>query len=169
MSGFLKALIVLLGFAVGAAAIAIPYIDQINKVQKKAEIKIGEQYITADIAKDEPMREKGLAGVTNLGINDGLLFIFPSAGNYGFWMKGMLIPIDLIWIADGKIVGFEENMQPPAPGTPDQNLKVYYPPQAVDKVLELHAERVSLLQAHVGDPVYIRTLIPTSQALQNPQ
>ncbi len=169
MPGFLKTLVVIAGFAVGAAAVALPYLDQIGKVQKKAEVRIGQQYITADVAKDEPTREKGLGGRADLGINDGLLFIFPQAGNYGFWMKGMLIPIDLVWIAGGKIVGFEENMQPPAPGTPDADLKVYYPPQSVDRVLELRAGRVRLLQANIGDPVYVRTLIPTSRILQNPR
>ncbi len=169
MSGFLKAFILLLGIAVGASLIAVPYIEQLNKVQRKAEVKINNQYITADVVKTEAAREKGLGGRTALGVNDGMLFIFSKPELYEFWMKDMVIPIDLIWIANGKIVGFEENMQPPSPGTPDSGLQIYAPPSPVDEVLELRAGRVSLLQAKVGDQVFTRTLIPTSQALQNPQ
>ncbi len=169
MSGFLKALIVLLGVAIGVSLVTIPYVEEVGKVQKKAEVKINNQYITADIAKDETTRDKGLGGRSSLGVNEGMLFLFPQAGQYGFWMKDMLIPIDLIWIYQGKIVGFEQNMQPPVPGTPDNALQQYLPPSPVDEVLELHAGRVSLLQAAVGDQVFIKPLIPTSQVLQNPQ
>ncbi|MCL4400115.1 DUF192 domain-containing protein [Patescibacteria group bacterium] len=168
MSGFLKALIVLLGVALGAAAISIPYIDQINKVQKKAEIKINDQYITADVVKTEAARDKGLGGRSELGINEGMLFIFNKAEAYGFWMKGMEIPIDIVWIYKGIIVGFNENVNP-EPGVSDDKLKVYYPPQPVDQVLELRSGRISLLKAKIGDNVYVRPLIPASGILSNPQ
>lgn len=168
MSGFLKAFILLLGVAIGAAALSIPYIDQLSKIQKKAEIKINDQYITADVVSTPATRDKGLGGVTNLGINNGMLFLFNKPEAYGFWMKGMVIPIDIVWMYNDVVVGFTENMQP-EPGVPDNKLKVYYPPQPVDKVLELRAGRVALLKAQIGDKVYIKPLVPTSQALNNPQ
>jgi uncharacterized membrane protein (UPF0127 family) len=76
-------------------------------------------------------------------------------------MKDMKFPIDIVWINGDKIVGFEENVQP-MPGARDSDLKIYYPPAPVNKVLELKAGRVELLRAGVGDTVKIRPLIKRS-------
>jgi len=79
-------------------------------------------------------------------------------------MKDMKFPIDLVWISDGKIVGFEENMQPPADiNVLDSKLENYLPPEPVDRVLELHAGRVGLLKANIGDPILVKPLLPQAQ------
>jgi uncharacterized membrane protein (UPF0127 family) len=94
-----------------------------------------------------------------------MYFIFDSPDYYSFWMKGMKFPIDIVWISGGKIVGFEENMQPPAdPNSPVSALKEYAPPAPVDRVLELHAGRVRLLKAAVGDGVLVKPLISVQQS-----
>jgi len=167
MPWYFKFLIFIIGFAVGASLVLIPYIDKINSIQKKAQVKINDQYIVAEVVKDQASLEKGLAGRKDIGINEGMLFVFSKEGNYGFWMKGMLIPIDLIWISKNKIVGFEENMMPPQKDENDSNLKIYYPPTLVDKVLELRAGRVELLHAKVGDDVYMKFIVPQAQVSQD--
>lgn len=169
MSGLLKAIVVVLGVFVGAALVISPSLARIGEVWKRAEVKIDNQYITADVVKTESAREKGLGGRTSLGINEGMLFLFSRPEPYEFWMKDMMIPIDLVWIAGGKIVGFEKNMPPPKAGTPDSELPVYVPPGPVDEVLELHAGRIDLLKAKIGDEVSVRPLVPKSPVLQNPQ
>ena len=69
--------------------------------------------------------------------NTGMLFIFPSEGSPSFWMQGVLIPLDLVWI-DGRlnVVGVTANVPPhTGPGSPP----LYPPPQPVRYVLEVNA------------------------------
>jgi uncharacterized membrane protein (UPF0127 family) len=161
--GFLNSIIFTVGFTVGVTVATVYYLNRIQAVTDKVNIKIGQQYIIAEIAKMEADRERGLSGRDSIGINEGMYFIFDAPGTYGFWMKDMKIPIDLIWISNGEIVGFEENMQP------DSGLKNYLPPEPVDRVLELHAGRVTLLKAAVGDEIMVKPLVQINQTGQQNQ
>lgn len=56
---------------------------------------------------------QGLSGRKSLADNQGMLFVFPQEGYHSFWMKGMLFPIDIIWLdKDYKVVYVKENAQP---------------------------------------------------------
>jgi len=56
---------------------------------------------TVEIADTSAKREKWLMYRENLGENDGMLFIFPTADySHYFWMKNTLIPLDMIRIDD---------------------------------------------------------------------
>jgi hypothetical protein len=117
---------------------------KINPSQQKAVAEktatIENKAITLEISDSDEARGRGLSGRTSLGENSGMLFVFSEKDFIPtFWMKDMLIPIDIIWINDNKIVGIEENVQPPAPDTPDNKLVIYKPRQAVDLVLEVNA------------------------------
>lgn len=85
---------------------------------------------------------QGLGERTSLD-TDGMLFVFSQPTQPIFWMKGMLFPIDIIWMKDGKVVGIEKNVQPPAPGTADSQLERLPAPQLVDMVLETQPGRLS--------------------------
>ncbi len=78
-----------------------------------------------------------------------MLFIFDKPGAYSFWMKGMKFSIDIIWIANNKIVGFVENAELP------DGLKIptYKPSAAIDKVLELNAGTVARDGIKIGDTI----------------
>ena len=40
-----------------------------------------------------------------------MIFVFEKVGNYGFWMKDMNFPLDILWINDNfKVVGIEKNL-----------------------------------------------------------
>ena len=158
MAVFLKLLIIVFGFILITTAFAVPYLNRLSTVQRKSEIKIGDQIIVAEVVKSKTDKEKGLSGRGTIGVNEGMLFLFDKEGSYGFWMKGMKFPIDIIWIWDDEIVGFEENIDPQI-GAIEADLKFYYPPEPVDKVLELKAGRVGSLRAGIGDAVKIRPLI----------
>ena len=54
----------------------------------------------------------------------------------------MIIPIDIIWISDNKVIGIEYNVPPPN----DDTLIKYHAPRAVDAVLELGAGHAAQLQ-----------------------
>lgn len=98
-------------------------------------IKIGEVSIRAEVADTNQKRIQGLSGRASLGENDGMLFVYPQKGMYGFWMKDMHFPLDFIWIDGDTIVGFNENV----PFLKNTQLPSYYPPEPIDKVLEVNA------------------------------
>jgi uncharacterized membrane protein (UPF0127 family) len=86
------------------------------------------------IASTSASRQQGLSGRISMAPDEGLLFIFPTAGDYGFWMKDMNFPIDIVWIdADRKVAGISENLLPESYPTN------YFPPKNIVYVLELNA------------------------------
>lgn len=106
--------------------------------------------ILVEIADSPEERKTGLAGVTSLPENRGMLFIFEKEGRYGFWMKDVSIPLDMIWIDDARrIVHIEENVQP------DSYPLIYTSPVPARFVLEVNAFFVSTFNIAVGDTVTI--------------
>lgn len=151
--------IVFLGMIIGISFFSISYINKIAEVQRKGEIKINNQIIVAETVKSARDREKGLSGRKSLGINEGMLFVFDKPDKYPFWMKDMNFPIDIIWIAGSQVVGYEEYVSPQI-GVSDSSLRIYYPPQPVDEVLEISAGRSRLLDLKIGDILKVRPLVP---------
>jgi len=67
----------------------------------------------------------------------GMLFIFDADGMPGFWMRGMLFPLDMVWLdAEGVVVSVTASV-PPASG--GNQPPVYYPPRPIRFVLEINA------------------------------
>lgn len=65
------------------------------------------------IADSSSERSRGLMYVEDLDELDGMFFVYPESGNYSFWMKNTLIPLDIIWInGDFEIVYIEKNASP---------------------------------------------------------
>ncbi|MBI4094661.1 MAG: DUF192 domain-containing protein [Candidatus Liptonbacteria bacterium] len=93
---------------------------------------------------------RGLSGRERIGENKGMLFLFGMQGRHGIWMKEMKFPLDIIWIRNDRIVGVTENAVP-EPGKSLLELTVYYPPEAVDKVLEVNAGVAHARGVRAGD------------------
>ena len=99
-------------------------------------------------------QSKGLSGYKKLNEREGMLFVYNKTGSLTLWMKGMLIPIDIIWIRKGQIVHIEKNVQPPKKvTTPDKELKVYGEGIIADTVLETQAGLSDKYNFIVGDRV----------------
>lgn len=156
-----KITFILTGFLIVIGFYFMSFVNsQIREVEKKVEIMINNQIIIADLAVSPDERQRGLSGRASLNINEGMFFVFEEAGYHGIWMKDMKIPIDIIWInSEREIVGVESHVLPPRAGTPDSELKIYYPPEPVDRILEISAGRSELLRANPGDKVEIGPLI----------
>lgn len=116
-------------------------------------VLIGNTTVNVDVADTQDKRAKGLGGRENLASNSGMLFVFDKADKYGFWMKGMKIALDFIWIKDGVVVDLLKNIQPPTPNQPDTSLPVYMPNQPVNMVLEVNSGFVDSHNIKVGDSV----------------
>lgn len=66
-----------------------------------------------ELAATSIEQTRGLSNRTTLPENNGMLFVFPSEGVYRFWMKDMLFPLDIVWIAqNGTVVHIEKNAPP---------------------------------------------------------
>ena len=90
--------------------------------------------IEAVVVTAEADLEKGLGGQADMKRDQGMLFVFPTADIYTFWMKDMLFSIDIVWISpDLTISGITENISPQTyPAT-------FVSPGPVLYVLELNA------------------------------
>jgi uncharacterized membrane protein (UPF0127 family) len=67
--------------------------------------------LTLAVAATESDRELGLMCVTSLAPHHGMIFVFPSAAQQGFWMKLTLIPLDMVWLApDGTVTSVAANV-----------------------------------------------------------
>lgn len=121
---------------------------------KRPTVKIGETTFRVEVVKTAEEKAKGLAGHKPLNDNEGMLFEFPPSANSGstsFWMKGMMFPIDIIWIKNKKIIYLVENVPPPLPGQSDDKLPIYTPPEPAEYVLEIKAGEVKNRKIRVGD------------------
>jgi hypothetical protein len=90
--------------------------------------------VIVEVASDDPTREQGLMYRDHMAENRGMIFLFAQAGEYPFWMKNTLIPLDMIWMdAAHRIVHIAHDV-PPCKADPCPN----YPPNAhASSVLEL--------------------------------
>lgn len=110
--------------------------------------RLGQDALQLEFAKTPQAREKGLSGRTSLEPNHGMLFVFPEKGYHEFWMKDMLISIDILWLNDdGIVLGSLENV------SPNTYPNTYKPPFPVRYVLELAAGEASRKSFFVGTRV----------------
>lgn len=86
-----------------------------HELRPRQMVSIGSTIFRVDVADTPGAREKGLSGRTSLSNNEAMLFVFDSDGDLPIWMKGMKIPIDIIWLdSSKKVVHLEQNVQPDA-------------------------------------------------------
>jgi uncharacterized membrane protein (UPF0127 family) len=86
-----------------------------------------------------------------------MLFPFSPPSTPKFWMRGMLFPIDIIWIRDGRVIGTMTNLPPQKSNQPNEDLPTYTPPGNIDYALEVNAAFVSEHAIKENDPVKIKT------------
>lgn len=133
------------------------YLDSMKQGYTTYAVLPSGERIAITIARTDEERSLGLGGRQSLREDEGMYFVFPQEDRYGFWMKGMLIPIDIIWIKKGEVVGVEENV-PHEPGVPDRELKVYHPPEEVGTVLEMKAGSARRYTIEKGSRIKIQII-----------
>lgn len=124
---------------------------------KISTVEIAGQDIKVEVVGTDAKRQLGLSGHAPLADNQGMLFVFDQPAKYGFWMKDMLFPLDIIWLAPHslgevgidtvKVVYIQKNLQPssyPNSFGPNQN-SLY--------VLEVNAGFSDKNNLKIGDEV----------------
>ncbi len=150
-----------------------PSIDPQPQTQSSSynhQLTVGDKSLFVEIVSDENKMQTGLSYREKMDDNNGMLFDFENKkASPKFWMKDMLFDIDLIWIADKKIIGITPNVpRPQSPSAHDSggqaapignwkleigNLPTYSPPAEVDQVLEVNVGWSEKNKIKVGDEV----------------
>lgn len=115
------------------------------------QLEIRGHRFTVELAVTPKEQQKGLGFRDSLDTDTGMFFVYQTAQTYGFWMKGMRFPIDIIWIRDQNIVDISKNV----PVATESSLPTYSPKVPANKVLEVNAGIAEKLGIQVGDTVKI--------------
>ena len=126
--------------------------DKRNPSFKKAYV--GDNLVWVIIAQTPEERKQGLSGIKKLAKDKGMLFILADKQKPVFWMKNMNFALDVVWIANNKVVDLTENIPTSLAGIPDSKIVRFQPKTAVDIVLELNAGWIEEKNVKIGDEFY---------------
>ena len=108
-------------------------------------LRVGNTEFKLLVADERAELTKGLGGRDSLGEDEAMLFMFPSEGLHGIWMKDMRFPIDIVWFdEDWKIIDVRTNV------SPDTYPEVFYPKSPSRYVLEFNAGTIERYGISVG-------------------
>lgn len=118
-------------------------------ISSAGQIKINNNVWSVEIVSKDGDRAKGLSNRQVLYNKKGMLFAFDKMEFHPFWMKDMLIPLDIIFFDDNwKIVLIESNLQPNTfPKSFGGDIKSKY-------VLEINALEAKTYNMKVGDQAF---------------
>lgn len=83
------------------------------EVDYPAVITQGRGVIEVEVVSEPMRRARGLMFRSFLAEDRGMLFVFPVSAVETFWMKNTLIPLDMIWMDEGKSIIWIERDVPP--------------------------------------------------------
>lgn len=130
-----------------AATTTAPAVSQALPLGRGSEQNTPPQ-VRFEVVTSEADQEKGLGGRASIPHDYAMLFVFPKDDTYGFWMKDMLVPIDMVWVSDShQVLKVDTSVMP------DTYPDVFYPPEPVRYVLETRAGEASLLGWTVGTTI----------------
>ncbi len=121
-----------------------------------AWVELGGEVIELEVTRTVDEQATGLMYRDSLADDRGMLFSFEPARPVQFWMKNVVIDLDMVFVHEGKIVGIAEDV-PPCDSTP---CATYGPGFGVlvDQVIELRGGRAAELGVAVGDAVVVKPL-----------
>lgn len=124
--------------------------DAASALQKGEVVIDGRVTINVEVARSPQAQTRGLGGRPSLKKGTGMVFPYDGPGLRGIWMKGMLIPIDILWIREGRIVAIEAKVPPPSS---NGELAVFS--HVADLVLEVPAGYAKEMGIRVGQSVRV--------------
>lgn len=113
--------------------------------------------ITCELASSPEERLVGLMFREELSADEGMLFVYESPHNVSFWMKNVLIPLDIIFLNEtGTVINAEE--ADVEIDVPDEELRSYCSASPVLWVVEVNQGLCNLYGIDVGTNVSIEYL-----------
>ncbi|MBN8543074.1 MAG: DUF192 domain-containing protein [Alphaproteobacteria bacterium] len=101
---------------------------------------------TVEVAHNDQQRRQGLMNRESIGQFNGMLFLFPRADVYEFWMANTYIPLDMIFVNADEIVHIAHSVEPMSRRPQGAN-------QLVTSVIELPGGTARDENIRVGDKV----------------
>lgn len=117
------------------------------------QVVIDGKVIKVEIAQTAAEREHGLSGHEPLTDNEGMLFIFDQPGPQGFWMKDMLFPLDIVWLAPSGVEGIVKIVDITRDAKPESFPATFSPAIPAQYVLEVNANLADKNNWVIGDEV----------------
>lgn len=144
----------ILGAIIIVIALVAAAILRGREAAERATLTIDDNILSVRVADNPWERARGLSGFEAEDVKaHGMLFIFKEPEVQEFWMKGMVLDLDVLWIRENKIVAIERNVPAPKPG--EEPARMTSAPIPVDMVLELPAGSVQALGLLVGMPLKV--------------
>lgn len=125
---------------------------------ERAQVNIKGVTLLVEVARDPAAQSRGLSGRESIPEFGGILFLFDTPGDYEIWMKDMKIPIDILWLRNGRVVDLEERVPPAPAGSDEANIPLYRPDARADTVLEVRSGFASRFAVRIGDAVSINIM-----------
>ncbi len=111
------------------------------------------EYATSIVAK-----ARGLGGRESIQSDVGMLFVFAKDDTYGFWMKDMLIPIDIFWLNErGQVIWTAQDV------ATSSYPNVFYPSTPARYVLETSAGFARAHGIATGTPLLLKNIPSVSE------
>jgi uncharacterized membrane protein (UPF0127 family) len=115
-------------FVVLASALLFVGVEFLTRDQlaKKRLIFPNGEALTVEIADTVEDQNQGLSGRTQLGGDEGMLFVFPTERTMRFWMRDTNIPLSIGFFDKNKTLMSTRDMEPQAlvPGT--RQFEIYH-------------------------------------------
>lgn len=121
-----------------------------------AVVEINGEIIKLEVAQTPRQLAIGLMFRDEIPANRGMLFPFNPPRIVSFWMRNVTIPLDMIFLRNGKIEYIEHN----APPCVTSSCPVYGPDSEIDMVLELAGGRAKELNIDKGDRLNFQPVTP---------
>jgi len=110
---------------------------------------VAERAIGLEVAKTPQEQATGLMFRTELPDDRGMFFPIEPARNVRFWMKNVLIELDMVFLREGVVQAIIPNVPPCL----SETCPNYGPDVPVDGVIELRGGRAAQLGLKVGDRI----------------
>jgi len=101
------------------------------------KVKLGNETVKLEVAQSKKEIEDGLMYRTSMPETQGMVFLFHPTSKVAFWMYHTLIPLDMLFVKDGKIIKICKEVPPCKNKDPEGHDCPVYPDRNLIEVSEV--------------------------------
>lgn len=135
----MKKILIALLFLAGFAFVLSRFLLHKNSSKLTHKVILGNSSVVVEIADTPQKTQQGLSNRETLCSNCGMLFVFDKKEVHSFWMRRMHFNIDMIWVADDRVVDISYNAKVPPPEESEAPRTTYQSKVPCNMVLEVNA------------------------------